>query len=403
VLLTGALLWPAAAAAWGTPGIAAAADRWIGTWEAAPQKMSPGDLPPGNRLADSTLRQVVHVSLGGACLRMRFSNRFGDGPLVLNAVAAARSAAAGAVVAGSVRRVTFGGSPSVTIPAGACKYSDPIEFPLAPLSDLAVTVRFEKTPDAITGHPGARCMSYLVAGDAVTSAEVPSAVRMAHWYVLSGVDIAWDGPNAAVVVLGDSITDGRGSTTDGNGRWTDFLARRFQANASTTRIGVLNAGIGGNRVLHDGLGPSALSRLDRDVLDQSGARWLIVLEGVNDIGTGPADEPGVAAIGHQLIAAYEQLIDRTRARHIRIYGATILPFGGSAYFTPDREAARQTVNRWIRTSGRFDGVVDFDAAVRDAADSTRLRATVDCGDHLHLSDRGYRIMAEAVDLGLFAE
>jgi lysophospholipase L1-like esterase len=365
--------------------------------------MSLGDLPPGNRLADSTLRQVVHVSLGGACLRLRFSNRFGNGPLVLNSVAAARSAGGGAVIAGSARRVTFGGGPSVTIPAGACKYSDPIEFPLAPLSDLAVTVRFGKAPDAVTGHPGARCTSYLVAGDAVTSAEVPSAVRVAHWYVLSGVDVVGDEPSAAVVVLGDSITDGRGSTTDGNGRWTDYLARRLQANASTTRIGVLNAGIGGNRVLHDGLGPSALSRLDRDVLDQSGARWLIVLEGVNDIGTGPADGPGVAEIGRQLIAAYEQIIDRARARQIRVYGATILPFGGSSYFTSDQEATRQTVNRWIRTSGRFDGVVDFDAVVRDAADPTRLQTAADCGDHLHLSDRGYRIMAEAVDLGLFAD
>jgi lysophospholipase L1-like esterase len=208
-----------------------------------------------------------------------------------------------------------------------------------------------------------------------------------------------DHPQGVLAILGDSITDGRGSTTDRNRRWPDDLARRLQADSRTARIGVLNQGIGGNRLLHDGLGPSALARLDRDVLAQSGVGWLIVLEGVNDIGTSPPDDQ--AAIVREVIGAYEQIVRRAHDHHLRIYGATITPFGKSFYSSPARETARQAINHWIRTSGQFDAVIDFASAVRDSADPTCLEVSLDCGDHLHLSDKGYEVMAEAVDLDLF--
>ncbi len=220
---------------------------------------------------------------------------------------------------------------------------------------------------------------------------------MPHWYYLCGVDV--DAPAAeaaAVAVLGDSITDGRGSPTDGNGRWTDHLARRLHESEGTSFVGVLNEGLGGNRLLNDGLGPNALARLDRDVLAQPGVRWLIVLEGINDLGTR-------SATARDLIGAYEQIIVRAHARGIKAYGATILPCEGSFYFNPELEAARQEVNAWIRGSGRFDAVIDFDAATRDPRKPARLSAVADGGDHLHPGPVGYKIMAGVVDLKLFGK
>jgi lysophospholipase L1-like esterase len=251
----------------------------------------------------------------------------------------------------------------------------------------------------VTGHPGSRCTSYLQAGDLVVATALPAPVPVVHWYILSGVEVWADQPGGVLAILGDSTTDGRGSTTDQNRRWPDDLARRLQGDPRTVRIGLLNEGIGGNRLLHDGLGPAALARLDRDVLEQGGVRWLIVFEGVNDIGTGPADDQ--EAIVREVIGAYEQIIRRAHAHRLCVYGATITPFGESFYFSPAREAARQAVNRWIRTSGQFDAVIDFDAAVRDPANPTSLSASLDCGDHLHFSDKGYEVMAETVDLNLF--
>jgi lysophospholipase L1-like esterase len=270
--------------------------------------------------------------------------------------------------------------------------SDPAEFESAPLSDLAVTIRVKDPTSAITGHPGARCTSYVQAGDRVTEPDASNAACMPHWYYLCGVDVEADNASA-VAILGDSITDGRGSPTDGNGRWTDHLARRLREREGAA-VGVLNQGLGGNRVLNDGLGPSALARLDRDVLAQPGVRWLIVLEGINDLGTRSAS-------ARDLIAAYDQIIVRSHARGIRVYGATLLPCEGSSYFTPELEAARQVVNAWIRGSGRFDAVIDFDAATRDPQKPTSLSAAVDGGDHLHPGPEGYKIMAMYVDLKLF--
>lgn len=233
---------------------------------------------------------------------------------------------------------------------------DPVYLETPPLGDLAVTIRVQDPTRAVTGHPGARCTSYLLAGDHLTSPGVDGATRTPHWYYLCGIDVETTDPNtAAVAILGDSITDGRGSPTDGNGRWTDHLARRLKERQPGRRVGVLNQGLGGYRLLNDGLGPSALARLDRDVLAQPGVRWLIVLEGINDLGTR-------SATARDLIAAYEQIIERAHARGIKVHGATILPCQGSFYFTAALEAARDEINTWIRRSGRFDAVIDLDAA-----------------------------------------
>jgi lysophospholipase L1-like esterase len=267
-----------------------------------------------------------------------------------------------------------------------------------------VTVLLDGAPAAVTGHPGSRTTSYLQSGDAVLAADLPAAARVDHWYFLSGVDVQADPAAGAVAILGDSITDGRGSTTNGNDRWTDVLSRRLRGVRATAPIAVLNLGLGGNRLLRDGVGPNGLARFDRDVLAQPGVRWLVVLEGINDIGTAQASRAKGewAATASDVIGAYEQIIARARGQGIRVFGATIMPFEGfTAYFTPGAEAERQAVNTWIRTSGRFDGVIDFDAVTRDRAAPSRLSGAVDGGDHLHPSAAGSRIMGEAVDLGLF--
>ena len=373
--------------------------RWVSTWGTAVQLTEPANLPPEPGLAGNTLRQVVRVSLGGDRLRVRFSNHFGDAPVTLAAAHLAVSLGDGAIDPATDRALTFGGQAGVTILPGTAVSSDPLDFPLQPLSDVAITVRFDAiSPEVVTGHPGSRTTSYLATGDAVSDPAMAGSARTDHWYVITGIDVEHDAA-LAVVALGNSITDGRGSGTNKQNRWPDELARRLRADERTQQVAVLNAGIGGNCVLRDCLGPAAVSRFDRDVLEQPGARWLIVLEGVNDIGGSHPDSS--AAVAQNLIAAYQQMIERAHARGMRAYGATILPFGGSFYDSPEHEAARQTVNAWIRTSGAFDAVIDLDAALRDPANPTRLLPAADTGDHLHPNETGHRMIAEAVDLALF--
>ena len=369
---------------------------WVGTWATAPQLTEPQNAPPLPGLADNTLRQILHVTTGGEQLRMRFSNEFTSGPVTMNAVHLAVSTGGGAIEPSSDTALTFSGAASVTIPAGQLAFSDPFDFALAPLDDVAVSIHFGSVPAGITGHPGSRTTSYLQLGDAVALERLQAPIATEHWYYATGIDVVAPGTGAAVVVLGDSITDGRGSTTNGNDRWPDALARRLQANPLTAQVAVLNQGIGGNAVVSGGLGPSALERFDRDVLNQSGVRWLVVLEGVNDIAWN--NSPQVA---DDLISAYQQFITKAHARQIQIYGVPILPFGDSSYDSPEHEAARQLVNDWIRTSGQFDAVLDLDEAVRDPTAPNKLLQAYDSGDHLHLSPTGYQAMAEAVDLSLF--
>ena len=376
---------------------------WVGTWASSPQLQDPLDALPSPGFADATLRQIVHVSIGGRRIRVRFSNLFGATPLMIPSAHVALSAGGGVIRPETDKALTFDGRPSARVAPGALLYSDPLDFGLAPLSDLAVTIYLRGAPDGITTHAGARATSYLAAGQSVSAADMSAALHIDHWYFLNGVDVFAKDSAAAIVVLGDSITDGRNSTTNGNGRWPDDLARRLQAARNTVQVGVLNEGIGGNRLVHDGLGPNALARLDRDVLAQSGVRWLIVLEGINDIGTrvSNGDQNEQPATAQDMIAAYGQIILRAHAHRILVYGATLLPYSGAFYYSPDGEADRQAVNRWIRTSGKFDGVIDFDLAARDPRNPSRLAAAEDSGDHLHPADAGYKALADAIDLRLF--
>lgn len=388
----------------GAGGAAGAAtdQHWVGTWATGPQLTETSNLPPPPGLSNNTLRQVLHVSIGGARLRIRFSNQYGSGPVTLNAVHFARSTGTSAIDTSSGKTLAFSGNGSVTIPAGQIAWSDPFDFALSPLSNVAVTIHFGAVPTNVTGHPGSRTTSYINSGNTLTAANFDGGVTTDHWYYVTGIDVRASTDARAIVVLGDSITDGRGSTTNGNDRWPDRLAERLQANENTQNVGVLNLGIGGNAVLSGGLGPTARARFNSDVLDQSGVRYLIVLEGVNDIGGATS-----SAVGTNLIAAYQEFIDKARANDILVYGVPILPFGGSSYdaaeYSELRQGIRQTVNDWVRTGGEFDAVIDLDAAVRDPANTVNLLGIYDTGDHLHLNPTGYQAMASAVDLSLFLE
>jgi lysophospholipase L1-like esterase len=382
---------------------------WVGSWAASQQVPETQNLLDPELLRDGTLRQIVHLSVGGDRLRVRMSNAFGTAPLHVTAVHVARpvSAASDAIDAGSDTELTFHGAKDVTIPAGAEYLSDAVEFPVAALSNLAITFHMDQPPAGETGHPGSRATSYLVHGDMVSAAGLPDATKVDHWYQISGVDVVGPERAAAVVTLGDSITDGHGATTNGNDRWPDVLTARMQADKSARTTGVLNEGIGGNRLLLDGLGPNALARFDRDVLAQTGVRAVIVLEGVNDLGTLTRDhdvsaEEHAALVG-RIEAAYAQMIERAHAHGVRVIGATILPYAGSGYYHPgpESEADRQAINAWIRGPGHFDSVVDFDQVTRDPEHPDRLLPAYDSEDHLHPGPAGYKAMGNAIPLTLF--
>lgn len=383
---------------------------WVGSWAASQQVPEPQNALAPDDLRDATLRQIVHLSIGGTTLRVHLSNAFGTAPLHITSVHIARpiSAASAGIDAATDKALSFWGSGDVTVPAGAEYLSDPVDFPVAALSNLAITLHLNTPPSGQTGHPGSRATSYLAHGDLVSAADLPDAKKVDHWYQVSGVDVVAPRGSASIVVLGDSITDGHGATTNGNDRWTDVLAERLHASHNMRAIGVLNEGIGGNHLLTDGLGPNALARFDRDMLAQAGVRYLIVLEGVNDLG-GLARNGEVAteehrALVHNILAAYQQIIIRAHAHGIKVVGATILPYTGSNYYHPgvSSEADRQEVNQWIRTAGHFDAIVDFDKVTRDPSHPERMLPSYDSGDHLHPSPAGYRAMADAIPLSLFA-
>ena len=390
------------------------AQNWVGSWAASQQLPEPqNSLPPAD-LNDATLREIVHLSVGGNSIRVHLSNAFGFLPLHLTSVHVAKplsptGAGAGAAIDPATdKALTFSGSGEVLIPPGAEYISDPLSYPVAALSDIAVSMHFDLPPAEQTGHPGSRATSYLVHGDAVSAADLGGARKFDHWYQLAAIDVA-AGPTAGTVVaLGDSITDGHGATTNGNDRWTDVLAQRLQVNPATHDIGVLNQGIGGNHLLTDGLGPNVLARFDRDVLAQTGVRWVIVMEGVNDIGgfTRLSDPPRAdhGAFVRRILASYEQIVARAHTAHIQVIGATIMPYTGSDYYHPpaSNEADRQAINAWIRAAGHFDAVVDFDKLIADPARPDHMNAAYDSGDHLHPSAAGYKVMGEAIPLGLFA-
>lgn len=396
-------------------GSASSAVHWVHTWTAMPQLTEPANLPPApftgtaSVLADTTLRQTLRVTTGGRRLRLRFSNAYGDTPLPLTAVTLALpqggAAGASAIVPGSGRPVTFAGRRAATVPVGAQLVSDPLDLEMRPASVVTVTTYLATGQPslALTSHPGSRTTSYLRTGDHTEDQDLqPGATPVDHWYLLSDVEVLAPRATTAVAILGDSLTDGRGSTTNANDRWPDQLYDRLRARPATASVAILNQAAGGNRVLDDGLGPNALARLDRDVLSRSGVTRLIVFEGVNDIGTADATPAAQHRLADDLLAAYGQIVVRAHAQGIRVYGATLLPFGGNTYDDPagERESTRREVNSWIREAGCFDAVLDFDRAVRDPADPRRLLPDLQVGDWLHLNPAGYGVLAAAVPAGL---
>lgn len=378
---------------------AAGQGRWVGSWATSQQIPEDRNALAPHALDDATLRQTVHLSFAGTPLRVRLSNAFGTAPLHITSAHIARAHRPGgdAIDPATDTVLHFSGAGDVTMPAGAEYVSDPVSLAA---TDIAISLHFESAPAQQTSHPGSRTTSHLLPGNHVGDAALPGAKSFDHWFNIAGIDVG--SGEGAVVAIGDSITDGRGSTTNGNDRWTDVLARRLVA--AGRKVGVLNHGIGGGRVLEDGLGPNVMSRLDRDLLAQPGARWLIVFEGVNDIGTfdpdGTKPKSAHEELVRQLTTAYSQMIEKAHAAGIRAYGATITPFMGNAgYSRPAGEADRLAVNAWIR--GHFDAVLDFDSVVRDPARPDRLAPAYDSGDGLHLSPAGYQALAAAISLALF--
>ena len=373
---------------------------WVGTWSTAPQLVEPHNMPPEPGLTENTLRQTVRVSIGGGVVRLRFSNAFSKSPVELKSVAIAQSLEGGSVDVSTQKALKFNNNPGIIMAPGGEAFSDPVKFNLKPGSRLAVTIHFGKTSPDVTGHPGSRTTSFILSGNNISSSGFAGAVKTDHWYVIQGIDVQGNKNSKTIAVLGNSITDGRGSGTNKQNRWTDILSARLLENPDTKNTGVLNLGIGGNCVVRGGLGPTALERFDRDILSQSNVRWLIILEGINDIGSAKT-QVEADKIAAELIAAYDEMINKAHAKGILVYGATMLPFAGSFYDTPYRQTARDAVNEWIRNSRRFDAVIDFDKIMRNPDDVKTILTDMHDGDFLHPNQAGYRRMGENVNLGLF--
>lgn len=377
--------------------------RWIGSWAASPmgEPVNPGQPAP----ADSTYRDVVRISAGGPSIRVILTNEFGSRPLAIGAASVAISAGpGGAIQPGSDHALTFAGQSSVIIPNGALAVSDPVPMDVAPLSSLAVSVYLpEQSIGSTTCHEDGQSTNFITQGNTTAAPALTDPRLIYSWCFVKGIDVSTTNPrDAAIVAFGDSITDGWQSTRDANSRWPDILAARLQADSRFRNLSVLNEGIGGNRLLHDGAGPNALARFDRDVLSQDGVRYLIVLEGINDIGhTAQPRQPSDIVTAQDLIFALSQLVARAHAHGIRVYGATLTPYIGANYASPHGEEMREAENNWIRTSGVFDGVIDFDKITRDPSNPQVFAPAFDSGDHLHPNDAGYKAMADAIDLSLF--
>ncbi|MGQ1889834.1 SGNH/GDSL hydrolase family protein [Thermophagus sp. OGC60D27] len=373
--------------------------QWVGTWSTSPQLVEPHNMPPDPGLANNSLRQKVRVSIGGDTLRVKFSNKFSSKPVTLKKVQIATSIDGSSIDTASIKELTFSGLSEVTMQPDSAIYSDPVAFDLKPRMDLAITIYFGQTSPDVTGHPGSRTTSYLMEGNHVSDAKF-TGPETDHWYVINTIEVKAPQNSAAVVTLGNSITDGRGSGTNKQNRWPDILSEQLLTNPQTQHISVLNQGIGGNCVLRQCLGPSALDRFDRDVLKQNGVKWLIILEGVNDLGQTP-DSAAAAQTANNLVAAYQQMIQMAHEHDILVYGGTITPFGKSFYHTDFREAARKTVNDWIRNSGQFDAVIDFDKAIRNPQDPSAINEDLHDGDYLHPNEKGHEVMGKAVKPELF--
>lgn len=383
--------------------------QWVGTWAASP--MLAENSVRMRPFAAVTLREIVHISNGGTQVRVRFTNEFGIDGLTIGEAHVAVSVGGSAIKEGTDHALTFGGANSVRIPPGAAMYSDAVAMEVAPLSDVAVSFYLpSQIMRAETYHSFADQDNYVANGDVAGAASLPAAPAgqsgagvLQSWYFLDGIDVNAVEGSRAVVTLGDSITDGAHSTVNANRRWPDVLAARLKQEHGMEQVAVLNEGIGGNRVLNDQAGPSDLARYDRDVLAQNGARYLIILESINDIGRlAHVMVPEDDVTAPMLEQGLKQVADAAHAHGIKAYGATLTPYGGANYSCERGEQVREDVNNWIRTSGTFDGVIDFDQITRDPQKPNQFNPLYDSGDHLHPNDAGYKAMGEGIDLKLFA-
>jgi lysophospholipase L1-like esterase len=377
--------------------------QWVGTWAASPMLALGGSSV--HPFAATTLREVVHVSNGGERIRVRFTNEFGSDPLTISDAHVALSVGGAAIKDGTDHAVTFGGAASVRIAPGAAVFSDPVALPVTTLSDVAISFYLpNQIMRAETYHAFADQDNFMADGDVAGAASLPQPTTLTSWYFVDGVDVPAADGSRSIVTLGDSITDGAHSTVNANLRWPDVLANRLKQEHGMENVSVLNEGIGGNRVLNETTGPSALTRLDRDVLAQDGVKYVIVLESINDIGrlahlTAPEDDINP----QQLEFGLKQIADAAHEHGIKAIGATLTPYGGANYYCDKGEQVREDVNNWIRTSGTFDGVIDFDQITRDPAKPTWFNPAYDSGDHLHPGDEGYKAMGAGIDLKLFAK
>jgi lysophospholipase L1-like esterase len=389
-------------------------EHWVGTWgtaenlyaaprpgAAAAAPATPQSGPIGPRgFANQTVRMMVRASIGGHRLRVKLANAFGSAPVAIAAAHIALRSKDSEIVTGSDNALTFNGKPGCTLGPGVVLFSDPVDLTFAPLADLAVSLYFAGESGPPTAHSTGLHNTYIQEGDVTAQPALPDAARTQTYYYLAGIDTLAPAAGAAIVTYGDSITDGARSSNESNHSWPALLAARLAAKKETAHIGVINMGIGGNRVLRDGAGVSAMGRFDRDVLSQSGVKWVMFLEGINDIGRG-STVPDEAVTADDLIAGHKQIVEMAHAHGIKAIGCTLTPYDGAGYAREAGEAAREGLNQWIRNSGAYDAVVDFDAATRDTANPKRIRAEFDPGDHLHPNDAGYQAMADAINLAIF--
>lgn len=375
-------------------------ENWVGTWATAQMLVEPHNMPPDPGLTENTIRQIIRVSIGGERLRLRFSNIYSDQPTVLKSVSVANVVEGSAIDGITQKSLFFNGNKGISLNPGQDIFSDAFDFQLKQGQLLAITIHYGSTSQKTSGHPGSRTTSYILQGDQVNNLDFAGAIKTDHWYTIMGVDVIATKKSANIVCLGNSITDGRGSGTNKQNRWTDILSARLLADKQTGHIGVLNLGIGGNCVVRGGLGPTALDRFDRDVLSQAGTKWLLILEGVNDIG-GIKTAEEAPAKAEELIAAYKVMIEKAHSKNIKVYGCTILPFEKSFYDKPFRQEARDIVNAWIRNSGSFDAVIDFDKEMASEPGSKTILSNMHDNDFLHPNELGYRRMGEVIDLNLF--
>ena len=387
-------------------------DTWVATWGASPFAfLSFNNAPPPGPFADQTIRQIVRISVGGARLQVRFSNEVGTTPLRIGAATIALADKESSIRPDSLHKLTFGGSTGITIPAGAPAVSDPVDLQVDDLTELAVSMYLPETTAASTVHMG-RTAFVSSTGDFTAAADLLGAVKSTTMFFLTGINVAVTETTGVIVTLGDSITDGAASTPHSYNSWPDHLAARLDGRGNGQReMAVINHGISGNQLLSNGAGSSTLGRFDRDVLATPGLTHIVVMIGINDIGTGGRQFPGSTAppapmrTAEDLIAGYRQLILRARSESpsVKIYGATLTPFAGTfeGYYTPEKDQVRMAVNQWIRTGGAYDGVIDFEKAIQDPGNPARMAPAYDSGDKLHPGDAGYKRMAESIDLTLF--